>query len=80
MTNLLETFIMKDKSSVETDIETNYGKKRVSTNQKKYPARIWTKENKTFSLLIVIVYFYIFGRTKWDQNMVQKLHAGWNIF
>ena len=27
MTNLLETFIMKDKSSAETDIETNYGKK-----------------------------------------------------
>lgn len=28
MTNLLETFIMKDKSSAETDIETNYGKKK----------------------------------------------------
>ena len=31
---------MKDKSPIETDIKTTEAKKRVSTNQKKYPARI----------------------------------------
>ena len=38
--NALEIFIMKDKSPIETDIKTTEAKKRVSTNQKKYPARI----------------------------------------
>ena len=31
---------MKDKSPIETDIKTTEAKKRVSTNQKKHPARI----------------------------------------
>lgn len=55
---------MKDKSPIETDIKTTEVKKRVSTNQKKYPARIWTTGNKTIGLVIVFFHVYVLGRTK----------------
>ena len=62
--NPLEIFIMKDKSPIETDIKTTEVTKRVSKNQKKYPARIWTTGNKTIGLVIVFFHVYVLGRTK----------------